>query len=247
MISVIPPDLVATVETHGKAVAAGDNRVVLGDFMPDRIGQLIASADVPTTLKGSEVRNIAAVDDMFYDAIIRYTKLDDDWFELRSRWGRHTDGSWRVFSVRNIPDTAPWMNLTGPSDDGLDAPHWHGLRAGKLVLQRCPDCRTWTWSPRPICPACYSFRMGWEEVDPAGSVYSWTRTWQPFARESTGHLPYVVVLVELPGAGGRRVIGVLAHADGVMPRIGAAVRGEIEQPPDDAYWPLIRWHLVDDR
>jgi hypothetical protein len=88
MTSEAPSDLIATVETHGKAVAVGDNRVVLGDFIPDRIGQLIASADVPTTLKGAEVRNIAAVDDTLYDAIIRYTKLDDDWFELRSRWGR---------------------------------------------------------------------------------------------------------------------------------------------------------------
>lgn len=244
MTSGVPADLVTTVEAHGKAVAAGDNRAVLGDFMPDRIGQLIASADVPTELKGSEVQSVTAVDDAFYDAVIRYTKLDDDWFELRSRWVRFTDGSWRVFSVRNIPDTAPWMNLTGPSEDGLDAPHWHGLLDGKLMLQRCLDCRTWTWSPRPICPGCHSFRMGWEQVDPAGSVYSWTRTWQPLTSESTGHLPYLVVLVELPAASGRRVMGVLAHADGVTPRIGAAVRGEIEQPPDCAHWPLIRWHLV---
>jgi uncharacterized OB-fold protein len=244
MTAGIPSDLITTVESHGKAVAAGDDRAVLGDFMPDRIGQLIASADVPAALKGSEVRSIAAVDDEFYDAIIRYTRLDDHWFELRSRWRRFTDGSWRVFSVRNIPDTAPWMNLTGPAEDGLDAAHWDGLLAGKLMLQRCLDCGTWTWSPRPICPACHSFRMGWEQVDPAGSVYSWTRTWQPFSSEATGHLPYVGVVVELPGAGGRRVMGVLAHADGVTPRIGAAVRGEIEQPPNGAYWPLIRWHLV---
>lgn len=240
----IPPDLTAAVKAHGKAVAAGDNRTVLGDFMPDRIGQLIASADVPATLKGAEVRAITAVDDGFYDAIIRYTKPDDGWFELRSRWVKYSDGSWRVFSVRNIPDTAPWMDLTGPSDDGLDEPHWDGLRAGKLLLQRCRDCGTWTWSPRPICPDCHSFQMGWEQVDPAGTVYSWTRTWQPFTPESTGHLPYVVVLVELPAAGRRRVMGVLAHADGKTPRIGSRVRGEIELPPDDAHWPLVRWHLV---
>jgi uncharacterized protein len=246
MTAGIPPDLTTTVEAHGKAVAAAENRTVLADSMPDRIGQLIASAYVPGELKGSEVRNIAAVGDGCYDAIIRYTKLDDDWFELRSRWARFTDGSWRVFSVRNIPDTPPWMDLTGPSHDGLDEPHWDGLRAGKLLLQRCGDCATWTWSPRQICPACHSFDMGWEQVDPAGTVYSWTRTWQPFTPESTGHLPYVVVLVELPKAGGCRVMGVLVHADGVRPRIGAAVRGEIEQPPDDAHWPLVRWHLIGD-
>ena len=114
---------------------------------------------------------------------------------------------------------------------------------GRLLLQRCRACDGWIWSPRPICPACHSFDLDWQPVEPVGTVYSWTRTWQPFTRESTGHLPYVVVLVELTTAGRRRVLGVLSHADGVTPRIGAAVRGHIEAPPDEEHWPLIRWEL----
>lgn len=239
----VPADLADAVESHGKSVAAGDNAAVLADFLPDRVGQLIASAAVPTKLKASEVRSIAAVGDDRFDATIRYTEPDDSWFELRSRWVRFHDGTWRVFSVRNIPDTPPWMRLTGPSPDGLDTPHWDGLRAGQLLLQRCGSCATWNWSPRPICPTCHAFDMRWEAVEPTGTIYSWTRTWQPFSEESTGHLPYVVVLVELPAAGASRVLGVLAHADGVTPRIGAVVRGEIEQPPDGDLWPLIRWQL----
>jgi uncharacterized OB-fold protein len=246
MTDTIPADLAGTVVAHGKAVAAGDNDTVLADFLPDRIGQLIASADVPARLKGAEVRTITEAERGHYDAIIRYTRVDDQWFELRSRWVHFIDGSWRVASVRNIPDTPPWMNLTGPSDDGLDTAHWEGLRAGKLLLQRCRQCGTWVWSPRPICPACHSFDLDFEAVNPVGSIYSWTRTWQPFTQEATGHLPYTVVLVELPAADARRVLGVLAHADGLTPRIGAAVRGIIEQPPDDRYWPLVRWHLDPD-
>lgn len=243
MAELIPADLSGTIKAHGEAVAMGDNHTVLGDFMPDRIGQLVASADVPSQLKGADVRAVTAAGNGLYDAIIRYTKLDDTWFELRSRWSQYSDKSWRVLSVRNIPDTPPWMDLTGPSPDGLDTPHWDGLRDGDLLLQRCIDCRTWVWSPRPICPGCHSFDMGWEPVKPVGTIYSWTRTWQPFTRESTGHLPYVVVLVDLPAADGRRVLGVLTNADGVIPKIGAAVHGEIEQPPDEAHWPLVRWHL----
>ncbi len=239
----VPAELIATVEAHGKAVAAADDEAVLADFLPDRIGQLIASAEVPLRLKGSQVRSIYDVGDGRYDAIIRYTKADDQSFELRSRWVLFDDGTWRVASVRNIPDTPPWMSATGPSPDGLDTPHWDGLRAGKLLLQRCPVCARWIWSPRPICPGCHSFDLGWQEVEPAGTIYSWTRTWQPFAPESTGHLPYVVVLVELPAADGCRVMGVLADADGSTPTIGAVVHGRIEQPPDDRHWPLMRWHL----
>lgn len=239
----VPEDLSRTVEAHGKSVAAEDNRAVLDDFMPDRIGQLIASADVPTPLKGADVRSIVDVGEGYFDAVIRYTKPDDSWFELRSRWVRDETGVWRTFSVRNIPDTPPWIDLTGPAEDGSDTPHWEGLRAGQLLLQRCTACATWVWSPRPICPQCHCFDMVWEPVEPTGTIYSWTRTWQPFTRESSGHLPYVVVLVELPGAGRRRVLGILAHADGITPLIGAQVRGEIEQPPDQEHWPLIRWHL----
>ncbi|MCX2930021.1 zinc ribbon domain-containing protein [Mycobacterium sp. CVI_P3] len=239
----VPGELVATVEAHGKAVAAADNATVLADFLPDRIGQLIASADVPNRLTGCEVRSIAGVGDDRYDAVIRYLKPDGDWFELRSRWVHFDDGTWRVFSVRNIPETPPWMDLAGPSDDGIDTPHWDGLRAGRLLLQQCAGCANWIWAPRPICPRCHSFDMRWQQVEPVGVIYSWTRTWQPFSREATGHLPYVVVLVELPAAGGCRVVGVLAHADGVTPAIGATVVGHIDSPPDDEHWPLIRWQL----
>lgn len=239
----VPSDLSRTVEAHGKAVAAGDNATVLADFLPDRVGQLIASPRVPAHLDHAEVRSITGVGDGLFDAVIRYVTPDASWFELRSRWTLYGDGTWRVLRVRNIPDTPPWIHLTGPSEDGLDAPHWDGLRNGDLMIQRCSSCHSWVWSPRPICPHCHCFEMAWEAVEPTGTIFSWTRTWQPFIEEASGHLPYVVVVVELPAAGGRRVLGVLADADGVTPRIGAVVTGRIEQPPDDRYWPLMRWDL----
>lgn len=243
----LPDDLLRTIDLHGKSVAAGDNRAVLADFLADRIGQLVASADLPSRLESSEVRSVTEVSGGRYDAVIRYTDPDGNWTELRSRWTRIADGTWRVVSVRNIPDTPPWIEQTGPSEDGLDAPPLGGTPRGELVLQRCRDCTTWTWSPRPICPACHSFDMGWEATEPVGTLYSWTRTWQPFTPESRGHLPYVNVLVELPAAGNRRVVGVLNGADGMTPRVGAPLRGTIEQPPDDRFWPLVRWQVAEDR
>lgn len=243
----IPGDLAATVEAHAKAVAAGDNRAVLADFLPDRTGQLIASAAVPASLREGQVRSITALADGRFDAVIRYIEPDGRSFELRSRWVRFEDGGWRVFSVRNIPATPPWITVGAASADGVDAPHWQGLRAGRLLLQRCVACAEWIWAPRPICPACHCFDLGWEPVEPAGTVYSWTRTWQSFAPETAGHLPYTAVLVELPAAGGRRVLGVLDEADGVTPAIGDRVHGIIQQPPGDGQLPLLRWHLDGNR
>ncbi|WP_245906385.1 OB-fold domain-containing protein [Mycolicibacterium palauense] len=87
--------------------------------------------------------------------------------------------------------------------------------------------------------------LGWEDVEPAGTVFSWTRTWHPFTREATGHLPYVVLVVELPGADNRRVLGALCGIDDINPRIGQIVRGSIEHPPRDSYWPLLRWRICE--
>ncbi len=78
----------------------------------------------------------------------------------------------------------------------------------------------------------------------AGTIYSWTRTWQPFVPELSGHVPFVVVLAELPSAGGRRLLGVLRDGDGADVRVGQAVRGEIDPAPGPGGWPVLRWRLA---
>ena len=121
---------------------------------------------------------------------------------------------------------------------------WNGLREHKLLIQRCKGCGTLRNPARPMCPHCRS--LDWEAIEASGrgTVYSYVMPHEP--KFGFFEYPYVVVLVELPAADARRVLGVLDHADGLTPRIGAAVRGVIEQPPDDRYWPLVRWHLDPD-
>jgi uncharacterized OB-fold protein len=238
----VPADLIPVVERHGRVVAAGDNAAILADFRPDRTGQLIMSSALPADLVSSKLVRIEAEPDGLVAAFIRYTAADGGTTVLRSRWVRLAEG-WRVTQVRNVPETPPAMPVAGPLEDGLDAPYWDGLRAGELRIQHCADCGQWIWAPRLICPACHGFRLDWPAVEPSGTIYSWTRTWQPFAPELTGHLPFVVVLVELPEAGGRRLIGVLRDADGVQPRVGQAVKGEIDPGPGGE-WPVLRWRLA---
>lgn len=132
---------------------------------------------------------------------------------------------------------APRFGVEGPMHSGLDEPYWDGLRLGELRLQRCASCRGWIWGPQPICPSCHTFDPGWESVEPSGVVYSWTRTWQQFAPGVTP--PWTVVLVELPQAGGRRVLGV--YPDSRDPAIGERVHGEFEPASGEGTWPLVRW------
>jgi uncharacterized OB-fold protein len=86
--------------------------------------------------------------------------------------------------------------------------------------------------------------MEWKTVDAGGIVYSWCRTHYPFAAQYADLIPYVNVLVELPAAGHRRVLGLLlGEADGL--RIGAAVRPVIEQASERSHGlPALRWRLA---
>ncbi|MCF8571318.1 OB-fold domain-containing protein [Gordonia sp. HY002] len=116
--------------------------------------------------------------------------------------------------------------------------------AGELRLQRCNQCRTWIWGPQWICGRCHALEPGWEAVEPTGVVYAWSRSHYPFIREYADRAPYVTALVELPRAGGRRVLGLMPDAHEI--RIGDAVEGRFELD-EDATWPLLRWYPSETR
>jgi uncharacterized OB-fold protein len=129
-------------------------------------------------------------------------------------------------------------------DSRVDAPHWHGLAEGELRIQRCPDCKEWHWPADWRCWNCGSFDLAWEAVDPVGTVFSWERTHYPFSPAYADLIPYVNLLVELPQAGGRRLVGLLVGTDDGL-RIGAPVEGFIEAPSErsmNLY--VMRWRLV---
>jgi uncharacterized OB-fold protein len=73
-----------------------------------------------------------------------------------------------------------------------------------------------------------------------GTVYSWSRSWYPFITELADRTPYITVLVELPGAGNRRVLGILLGDETQNIRIGDTVAGEFERD-EGSTWPLLRW------
>ena len=115
-------------------------------------------------------------------------------------------------------------------------------REGKLLVQRCAHCGTWQFGPEWICHRCHAFDPEWTEVAPRGVIYSWERVWHAAHPALRDRLPYLVVLVELPHAGGVRLVGNLL-GDPMQPVvIGAAVQG-IFEPHDEAQPPytLLQW------
>jgi uncharacterized OB-fold protein len=47
----------------------------------------------------------------------------------------------------------------GPERDGLSKPYWDGLKAGRLLIQRCCGCGVWQWGPEWICHSCHGFDL----------------------------------------------------------------------------------------
>lgn len=134
-----------------------------------------------------------------------------------------------------------------PSSDGRDAPYWEALAEGRLVLQRCNDCRGWQWGPEWICHRCRSFDLGWEETEPTGIIYSHERVWHPVHPALKDHGPFVIVLVELPhcagpGEAGVRLVGNLVGDPMQELVIGTPVTGVFEHHPDhDPPYTLLHW------
>ncbi len=132
-----------------------------------------------------------------------------------------------------------------PMRDGMDAPFWEGTRRHELVVQRCNACGGWQWGPEWNCHHCYSFDMGWTQVEAKGVIYSWERPWYPVHRALTDAGPYVVLLVELPHAGGIRMVGNLV-GDPLQPfEIGDEVEAVFEDHDDvDQPFTLVQWRKV---
>lgn len=141
-----------------------------------------------------------------------------------------------------LPEGLP---IPVPEADGLSAPYWNGLRENKLMVQRCKACNKFQWGPEWICHSCNSFDMGWEEIKPVGKIYSWTRVWHPTHTVLNNRGAYIVVVVELPGADGIRMVGnLLGDAQQEVP-VGATVHGVFEQHPGtDPAYALLHWTLA---
>lgn len=141
-----------------------------------------------------------------------------------------------------LPDGLP---RPVPSPDGLDAAFWEGTRRHELRIQCCGACGTFRWGPEWICHACHDRAVEWPAVEPRGVLFSWERVWHPVHPRLVDAVPYVVVLVELPQAGGVRLVGNLVGDPEQVPPIGSALDAVFEDH-DDAEVPytLVQWRAA---
>jgi len=80
---------------------------------------------------------------------------------------------------------------------------WDGCKNEELLIQKCSDCGTLRWTPRPMCHECTSMKSGWAKVSGKGTVYSYTIVYHPVHPGFVEEVPYTVVLVDLEEGGVR--------------------------------------------
>ena len=137
-----------------------------------------------------------------------------------------------MLSTHEIP--AP--DLTDP----LFAPFWEGTRAGKLVIQKCPDCTTYQWPPRVACRKCGSTSIGWEAVEPRGTLYSYTVVGRPTAK-GYSKVPYTVGIIELDAIPNVRIVGSVVDIEPVAVAIGLRLEGRFVPAGPASEMTLIHW------
>ena len=76
-------------------------------------------------------------------------------------------------------------------------PYWDGLKAGKLMIPRCSDCRHAFFYPRVICPRCASRNIEWFQASGRGKLHTFGIAHQSFHRAMKVPPPFVLAMVEL--------------------------------------------------
>jgi uncharacterized protein len=125
-------------------------------------------------------------------------------------------------------------------DDPDTGGFWRAANRGALAVQFCVCCDEPIHVPRPRCPACGGPETRWRDVEPVGSIYSWTVIRHQV--HPAFPVPYTVILIALRDYPQVRLVGRLDGA--VEPKAGQRVRARFATgDPDDPVIP--EWVVLD--
>ena len=127
-----------------------------------------------------------------------------------------------------------------PVPDELTKPFWEAANRGRLVIQRCRECRRFYHPPQVVCPTCIESTLSFEEVSGRGTLYSFSIMRDQRVRGFEDKVPYVNVMVELEE---QPLLMMVAILDGVTPEdvvIGSPLAVTFQRLTDDIALPQFR-------
>ena len=101
---------------------------------------------------------------------------------------------------------------------------WEGLKAGKLLIQRCASCHSLRHPPGPACTRCHSLEWDTVESGGRGELYSFVVVHQP--QHPGFDYPHPVGLIELEE--GTRLVAPLTGVELDQLEIGMAMEVVID-------------------
>ena len=106
------------------------------------------------------------------------------------------------------------MSIPQPEITPINAPHWQGLREGRLMVQRCARCGHHWMPAREDCPSCLHDDYEWVRASGKGKLISWVVYHTAFNKAFADRLPYSVAVVELE-EGARVITNIVNWRDGL--------------------------------
>jgi uncharacterized OB-fold protein len=129
-----------------------------------------------------------------------------------------------------MSEPTPNIPRPTPAPSPTTAPYWEALGRGELLLQRCATCTAWVHYPRRRCPVCMSNQLGWEPVEPVGTIHTFTVARRATAVPFASDVPQIIAIVEL--ANGVKMTTTLTDVQPDRLRIGQPVHGVYEHQDD---------------
>lgn len=89
------------------------------------------------------------------------------------------------------------LEVPGPTVTPLTEPFWTAAEEGRLLTQRCGNCKAHVFYPRSRCPHCWADALEWVAISGMGRLKSFSEVRRPGHPGWLPAVPYVVGLVEL--------------------------------------------------
>ena len=83
-----------------------------------------------------------------------------------------------------------------PVPDTDSSEFWERCKKHAMAIQKCADCGTVRYPPRPVCPNCLSTNTTWLPISGKGKVYTYV-TYHQAPGDWASRVPYNVTMVEL--------------------------------------------------
>lgn len=118
---------------------------------------------------------------------------------------------------------------------------WKAAANGKLVMQRCRDCRSWIWCPRPACVECGSEKLEWTPISGRGRIFALTVVREVIGRALRGFekdIPYVTAWIDLRE--GPRICSNVIGCPAEKVKIGMEVEVVFEKAGPDIFLPKFK-------